>query len=85
MNRQYLGNICQLGSGELVSLFPTLWMLHDQFGGYCRLAVKLRQHNLKYVCVRVPVDETSRAAIIDGIIEHCLREGKIVFISFFKI
>jgi hypothetical protein len=76
MSRQYLGIISEKNSQVPLRLYPTLWMVEDDLGGFCRFKTKIDINGLKFTCRLIPARDDEVETALSALVEECSSYGK---------
>lgn len=76
MSRKYLGIISDKNSQVPLRLYPTLLLVEDDRGGFCRFKTKLDINNLKFTCHLLPARDDEVENALSALVEECSSHGK---------
>ena len=76
MSREYLGIISDKNSRVSLKRYPTLWLVEDDRGGFCRFKTKLDINHLKFSCRLIPVRDDEVETALSALVEECSSYGK---------
>ena len=75
MPREYLGILSNSNTGVPLSLYPALWLVEDDHGGFCRFETKMVLNHLKYTCSLKPARTDEVATVLSSLVSDCRSHG----------